>query len=58
MKIPVLILNCDMDDPRAYAEGQIRTRVDAFIEMIEENKKQKQIQILSGGTGQWQTIVK
>jgi benzoyl-CoA reductase/2-hydroxyglutaryl-CoA dehydratase subunit BcrC/BadD/HgdB len=58
VKIPVLILNCDMDDPRAYAEGQIRTRVDAFIEMIEENKKQKQIQILSGGTGQWQTIAK
>lgn len=40
-KIPVLILNCDMDDPRAYAEGQIRTRFEAFIEMMEENKKQK-----------------
>jgi benzoyl-CoA reductase/2-hydroxyglutaryl-CoA dehydratase subunit BcrC/BadD/HgdB len=40
-KIPVLILNCDMDDPRAYSEGQIRTRVDAFIEMMEEKKKQK-----------------
>ena len=40
-KIPVLILNCDMDNPRAYSEGQIRTRIDAFIEMMEENKKQK-----------------
>lgn len=39
VKIPVLILNCDMDDPRAFAEGQIRTRIDAFIEMMEENKK-------------------
>jgi benzoyl-CoA reductase/2-hydroxyglutaryl-CoA dehydratase subunit BcrC/BadD/HgdB len=39
MKIPVLTLNCDMDDPRAYSEGQIRTRIDAFIEMMEENKK-------------------
>jgi benzoyl-CoA reductase/2-hydroxyglutaryl-CoA dehydratase subunit BcrC/BadD/HgdB len=40
-KIPVLILNCDMDDPRAYAEEQVRTRIDAFIEMMEENKKHK-----------------
>jgi len=37
-KIPILILNCDMDDPRAYAEGQIRNRIDSFIEMMEENK--------------------
>ncbi|MCE5206792.1 MAG: 2-hydroxyacyl-CoA dehydratase family protein [Chloroflexi bacterium] len=56
MKIPVLILTCDMMDPRAFAEGQIQTRTDAFIEMMEENKKQKQQQIQAGGTGQWQTI--
>lgn len=55
-KIPVLILTCDMIDPRAFSEGQVRTRIDAFIEMMEENQKQKQDQILSGGTGQWQTI--
>ncbi len=53
-KIPVLILNCDMDDPRAYAEGQIRTRVDAFVEMMEENEKQKSQS--PGGSGQWKTI--
>jgi hypothetical protein len=45
-----------MDDPRAYAEGQIRTRVDAFIEMMEENIKQKKQQ--SGGSGQWKIINK
>ncbi len=41
MKIPVLILNCDMNDPRAYSPGQILTRVDAFVEMMEENGKNK-----------------
>ena len=40
-KIPVLILNCDMDDPRAYSEAQVMTRVEAFIEMMEENQKSK-----------------
>jgi benzoyl-CoA reductase/2-hydroxyglutaryl-CoA dehydratase subunit BcrC/BadD/HgdB len=40
-KIPVLILNCDMDDPRAYSEAQVMTRVDAFVEMMEENQKLK-----------------
>jgi benzoyl-CoA reductase/2-hydroxyglutaryl-CoA dehydratase subunit BcrC/BadD/HgdB len=56
MKIPVLILTCDMIDPRAFSEAQVRTRIDAFIEMMEENQIQQQKQILSGGTGQWQTI--
>lgn len=37
-KIPVLILNCDMDDPRAYSEGPILTRIEAFIEMMDDNK--------------------
>ena len=41
MNIPVLILTCDMIDPRAFSEGQIRTRTDAFIEMMEERKKQR-----------------
>jgi hypothetical protein len=45
-----------MIDPRAFSEAQVRTRIDAFIEMMEENQIQKQKQILSGGTGQWQTI--
>jgi len=37
--IPVLILQCDMNDPRAFAEGPIMTRVESFIEMMRENKK-------------------
>jgi len=36
--VPVLILQCDMNDPRAYSEGQIKTRVEGFIELMEANK--------------------
>jgi len=53
---PVLILTCDMMDPRAFSEAQVQNRIDAFIEMMEENRTQKEKQIMSGGTGQWQTI--
>jgi len=37
--IPVLILQCDMNDPRAYSEAQIKTRVEGFIELMEANKR-------------------
>lgn len=37
--IPVLILQCDMNDPRAYAEGPIKTRIEGFIELMEANRK-------------------
>ena len=33
--IPVLILQCDMNDPRAYAEGPIKTRIEGFVELME-----------------------
>jgi benzoyl-CoA reductase/2-hydroxyglutaryl-CoA dehydratase subunit BcrC/BadD/HgdB len=36
---PVLILQCDMNDPLANSEGQIKTRVEGFIELMEANKK-------------------
>jgi benzoyl-CoA reductase/2-hydroxyglutaryl-CoA dehydratase subunit BcrC/BadD/HgdB len=36
--IPVLILQCDMNDPRAYAEGPIRTRIEGFVELMERNR--------------------
>ena len=36
--IPVLILNCDMNDPRVFAEEQMKNRVESFIELMEENK--------------------
>ena len=37
--IPVLMLNTDHCDPRAYAEGPINTRIDGFIEMMEAKNK-------------------
>jgi benzoyl-CoA reductase/2-hydroxyglutaryl-CoA dehydratase subunit BcrC/BadD/HgdB len=37
--IPVLVLNTDHCDPRAYAEGPITTRIDGFVEMMEAYKK-------------------
>ena len=38
-KIPILMLHCDMEDPRAYAEGPIQTRIDGFVELMEEKKR-------------------
>jgi len=32
--IPTLSLECDMADERTYAEGQVKTRLDAFIERL------------------------
>lgn len=36
--IPVLILQCDMNDPRAYSEEQIKTRIEGFIELMEAKR--------------------
>ena len=33
--IPVLMIDCDMTDPRAYAEGAMRTRMESFVELME-----------------------
>lgn len=35
--IPTLILEADMNDTRVYAEEQVNTRIDAFIETLEAN---------------------
>jgi benzoyl-CoA reductase/2-hydroxyglutaryl-CoA dehydratase subunit BcrC/BadD/HgdB len=32
--IPTLALECDMADERTYSEGQVKTRLDAFIERM------------------------
>lgn len=32
---PVLILTCDMNDPRAYAEEQVANRLDSFFELLD-----------------------
>ena len=36
--IPVLMLQCDMNDPRAYSEAQVRARVESFVELMEGNR--------------------
>jgi benzoyl-CoA reductase/2-hydroxyglutaryl-CoA dehydratase subunit BcrC/BadD/HgdB len=36
--IPVLNLEVDVVDPRDFAEGQLATRVEAFVEMLETRK--------------------
>ena len=33
--IPVLIINCDMNDPRAFSEAQLKTRIEGFLEMMD-----------------------
>ena len=32
--VPVLNLEVDCVDPRSFSEGQLRTRVEAFVEML------------------------
>lgn len=36
--VPYLIFEADMADPRQYAEAQVKNRIDAFIEVLGENK--------------------
>jgi len=37
-KIPTLIIEADMVDPRSFAESQIETRIGAFMEIIKAKK--------------------
>jgi benzoyl-CoA reductase/2-hydroxyglutaryl-CoA dehydratase subunit BcrC/BadD/HgdB len=37
-KIPMLILDGDGIDARNYSEGQTRTRLEAFLEIISQKK--------------------
>ncbi len=37
--IPVLLLDCDMNDPRAFSEAPMQTRLEGFIELLEASKK-------------------
>ncbi len=36
--IPVLNLEVDCVDPRKFTEGQVKTRIEAFLEMVESRK--------------------
>ncbi len=38
-EIPVLIMDGDMNDPRMFQHEQVKTRVDAFVELMEANQK-------------------
>jgi benzoyl-CoA reductase/2-hydroxyglutaryl-CoA dehydratase subunit BcrC/BadD/HgdB len=37
--LPFLVLDMDIGDPRYYSRGQTRTRLEAFIEMLEQRKQ-------------------
>jgi benzoyl-CoA reductase/2-hydroxyglutaryl-CoA dehydratase subunit BcrC/BadD/HgdB len=37
--IPTLIIEADMTDDRVYSEAQAKTRIEAFIETLESNRK-------------------
>jgi benzoyl-CoA reductase/2-hydroxyglutaryl-CoA dehydratase subunit BcrC/BadD/HgdB len=39
LDIPTLTIEADMVDQRAFSESQIETRIDAFMEIMEEQKK-------------------
>jgi benzoyl-CoA reductase/2-hydroxyglutaryl-CoA dehydratase subunit BcrC/BadD/HgdB len=32
--VPVLNIQCDMNDPRAFSEAQMQTRIEGFIELM------------------------
>lgn len=35
---PSLVLTCDMNDPRAYSDEQMRTRIEGFLEVIDSSR--------------------
>ena len=36
--VPTLLVESDLEDPRYYAEAQLRNRIDAFFEALEHKK--------------------
>ena len=36
--IPVWLMDCDQNDPRAYSEAPMKNRMESFIELLEQNK--------------------
>jgi benzoyl-CoA reductase/2-hydroxyglutaryl-CoA dehydratase subunit BcrC/BadD/HgdB len=37
-KLPTLVIEADMVDPRSFAEGQVETRIEAFMEMLRNRR--------------------
>lgn len=42
--VPVLNLEVDCVDQRAFAEGQVRTRVEAFVEMLADSRSRGELE--------------
>ena len=38
-KIPVLMIEADMVDPRSFSQSQVETRIDAFMEIIKQRSR-------------------
>ncbi|MGB9616025.1 MAG: 2-hydroxyacyl-CoA dehydratase, partial [Desulfomonilaceae bacterium] len=38
LKLPVLVINGDLNDLRCYSEEQTRTNIEAFIEQLNEKR--------------------
>jgi len=38
LNVPTLMLESDLEDPRYYAEAQLKNRIDAFFEAVEHQK--------------------
>ncbi len=36
--VPTLLVESDLEDPRYYAEAQLRNRIDAFFEALDHKK--------------------
>jgi hypothetical protein len=36
--VPTLMVESDLEDPRYYAEAQLKNRIDAFFESLEHKK--------------------
>ncbi len=41
LNVPTLMLESDLEDPRYYAEAQLKNRIDAFFESLEHRKMTK-----------------
>jgi hypothetical protein len=39
--VPVLNLEVDCVDPRNFSEGQLRTRLQAFMELLQDRRNQR-----------------
>ena len=42
--IPTVCFDGDQSDPRAFSEAQYDTRIEALVEIMEENKRKKEAQ--------------